>query len=85
VCATPMWIRLSVCGSMIDMPRRTGRRPQARVITVALATELVTFLDWLSSYSGNPLNSWQLPALTGAMLLTGLVAIGSLGAAPKRA
>jgi hypothetical protein len=54
------------------------------VIATAGVTELVTFLNWLSQYPGGRLREWQLPALTGAILLTGWLAISQGGAAHTR-
>jgi|HubBroStandDraft_4_1064222.scaffolds.fasta_scaffold326272_1 hypothetical protein len=70
-------------GTLTAMPRNKRRRNprMTAVIVVAGATELVTLLNWLSQYSGGRLKEWQLPALTGAILLTGWLAIGQGGAA----
>ena len=68
----------SVTGILADMPRNKRRRNtrMTAVIATAGATELVTLLNWLSQYPGGRLRGWQLPALIGAILLTGWLAIG---------
>ena len=68
--------------------RNRQRRPDPKVTAViagAVITELVTALNWLSQYSGGPVRGWQLPALSGAVLLTGWITISQPGAALKRA
>jgi hypothetical protein len=73
----------SLTGILADMPRNKRRRNtrMTAVIATAGATELVTLLNWLSQYPGGRLRGWQLPALIGAVLLTGWLAIGQGGAA----
>jgi hypothetical protein len=53
------------------------------VIAGAVITELVTVLNWLSQYSGDPVRGWQIPALSGATLLTGWIFISQSEAALK--
>jgi hypothetical protein len=53
------------------------------VIAGAVITELVTVLNWLSQYSGDPLRGWQIPALSGATLLTGWIFIANPGPPSK--
>jgi hypothetical protein len=73
----------SVTGILVDMPHNKRRRNtrMTAVIATAGATELVTLLNWISQYPGGRLKGWQLPALIGAILLTGWLAIGQDGAA----
>jgi hypothetical protein len=68
------------------MPRNKRRRNtrMTAVIATAGATELVTLLNWLSQYPGGRPRGWQLPALIGAILLTGWLAIGQGGAAQNQ-
>jgi hypothetical protein len=54
------------------------------VIVTAATAELATLLNWLSQYSGGRLKEWQLPALIGAILLTGWLAISQGGARQNR-
>jgi hypothetical protein len=76
----------TVTGIVVDMPRNKRRRDtrMTAVIATAGVTELVTFLNWLSQYPGGRLRGWQLPALVGAILLTGWLAIGQGGAAQNQ-
>jgi hypothetical protein len=70
------------------MQRRRQRRPDPKVTKViagAVLTGVVTVLNWLSQYSGGPLEIWQLPALTGVVVPTGWIVISQSGAASKRA
>lgn len=85
-------LRLGVCcglerpDMLVVMPRNRRRRNprMTAVIATAATAELVTLLNWLSQYSGGRLKEWQLPALIGAILLTGWLAISQGGARQNR-
>lgn len=79
-------VQTEEAGSLINMPRDPHRRPDPKmtaVIAGAVITELVTVLNWLSQYSGDPLRGWQIPALSGATLLTGWIFIANPGPPSK--
>lgn len=78
---------LADAGTVPPMGNRR-RRPNPNmtpVIAGAVMVQLVTVLDWLSQYPGRDNQGWQIPALSGATLLTGRIAISQSGAARKRA
>jgi hypothetical protein len=67
--------------------RNRHRRADPKVTTIiasAVTTGAITALNWLSQDSDSSLRWWQLPALSGAMLLTGWIVISQSGAALKK-
>jgi hypothetical protein len=77
---------ITSAGILSAMPRNKRRRDTrvTAIVATAGAAELATTLNWLSQFSGGRLRGWQLPALIGAILLTGWLAIGQGGAAQNR-